>query len=345
MKYLAKTFTLTDVQPGSIIEYSFTYDFSEHLIYDSHWILSDDLFTKQAVFSLKPYNNPYSRFNIRWMWQGLPQGTAPPTQGKDSLIRLEAQNIPAFQSEDFMPPANELKARVDFVYSDDASYREPESYWRNVGKRRYADLEHFIDKRNAMQQAVAQIVSPQDPPEVKLEKIYHRVQKLRNTSYEVAKTEQEEKREQTKKTVNVEDIWNRGYGNEVQLTWLYLALVRAAQIEADGIWVASRSSYFFSPKTESDSNRLNANVVVAKANGKEIFCDPGSKFSPFGLLPWYETAVTGIGTQREEPWGFSLAEARRILERSVVGRTDWTIAARRTLVHDLLCPAAPGRVR
>ncbi len=299
VKYLAKTFTLTDVQPGSIIEYSFTYDFTEHLLYDSHWILSDELFTKQAVFSLKPYNTPFARFNIRWMWQGLPPGAAPPKQGADSVIRLEAQNIPAFQSEDFMPPANELKARVNFIYSDDPGDRDPESYWRNVGKRRYAEVEHFIDKRNAMQQAVAQIVSPQDPPEVKLEKIYYRVQKLRNTSYEVAKTAQEEKREQTKKTLNVEDIWTRGYGTGVQLTWLYLALARAAQIDADGVWVASRNSYFFNPKTESDSNRLNSNIVVAKANGKEIFCDPGSKFSPFGLLPWYETAVAGLQLNKD----------------------------------------------
>ncbi len=299
VKYLAKAFTLNDVEPGSIVEYSYTYDYKEHVLYDSHWILSEDLFTKRAVFSLKPYSGFYTKFNVRWMWQSLPPGTVPPKQGPDSVIRLEAKDIPAFQSEDFMPPANELKARVDFIYSDDSSDSQPEIYWKNVGKRRYADLEHFIDKRNAMQQAVSQIVSPQDSPEVKAEKIYYRVQQLRNTSYEVAKTEQEEKREQTKKTVNVEDIWARGYGSGPQLTWLYLALVRAAQLEADGLWVASRNNYFFNPKVESDAGRLNANAVVLKANGKEIYCDPGSKFSPFGLLPWYATGVTGLRLDKD----------------------------------------------
>ena len=42
-----------------------------------------------------------------------------------------------------------------------------------------------------MEQAVAQIVSPNDSQEVKLRKIYDRVQQIRNTSYEVQKTEQE----------------------------------------------------------------------------------------------------------------------------------------------------------
>ena len=299
VKYLAKTLTLTDVQPGSVIEYSYTYDFTEHLIFDSHWILSEDLFTKRAVFSLKPYNSPYNRLSVRWMWQGLPPGTDLPKESPDHVIRLEARNIPAFQTEDFMPPANELKARVDFIYSDDPNDKDPDVFWKNVGKKRYADLDHFIDKRNAMQQAVAQIVTPQDPPEEKLKKLYYRVQQLRNTSYEAAKTEQEEKREQTKKTVNVEDIWSRGYGNGLQLTWLYLALVRAAGLEADGVWVASRNAYFFSPKVEVDSHRLNANLVVVKLTGREILCDPGAKFTPFGLLPWYETGVAGLRLDKD----------------------------------------------
>src|SRR5882757_5672625 len=37
LKYLAKTFTLSDVQPGSIIEYHYTIDFAEYLVFDSNW--------------------------------------------------------------------------------------------------------------------------------------------------------------------------------------------------------------------------------------------------------------------------------------------------------------------
>jgi len=119
LKYLAKTFTLPDVQVGSIIEYYFTRDLAEMLIFDSHWILSQDLYTKSAKFSLKPYRSEYQQFSCRWSWQDLPPGTAQPKEGPDHVVRLEAQNIPAFQTEDFMPPENELKARVDFTYGDE----------------------------------------------------------------------------------------------------------------------------------------------------------------------------------------------------------------------------------
>jgi hypothetical protein len=49
VKYLAKTLTLPDVQVGSIIEYHYTYDMTEHYIYDSHWLLSDELFTGSCL--------------------------------------------------------------------------------------------------------------------------------------------------------------------------------------------------------------------------------------------------------------------------------------------------------
>ena len=244
-KYLAKTLALPDVRPGSIIEYSYTYDFPEYLIYGSHWILNEDLFTRRAVFTLKPYSMPYSTANVRWSWQGLPPGTDPPKEGPDHIIRLEARDIPGFQTEDLMPPANEVKSRVDFMYSGDLDDKTPETYWKNVGKIRYAELEHFIDKNKAMQQAVAQMVSPQDAPEEKAKKIYYRVQQMRNTSYEPSKTEQEEKREQTKKLTNVQEVWSRGFGDREQLTWLYLALVHAAGLEVDGVWVSVATTISF----------------------------------------------------------------------------------------------------
>jgi hypothetical protein len=44
---------------------------------------------------------------------------------------------------------------------------------------------------------------------------------------------------------------------------------------------------------------LNDNVVLVKLNGKDIYCDPGTAFTPFGLLPWAETAVQGLRLDKE----------------------------------------------
>lgn len=192
-----------------------------------------------------------------------------------------------------MPPENELKARVDFVYDRELPEKDADKFWQRIGKKRNGALEGFVGKRKAMEEAVSQIVSPNDTPEVKLRKIYDRVQQIRNTSYEIRKTEQEEKRDKEKAIANVEDIWKRGYGDGVQLTWMFLALARAAGFEAYGCWVADRRQYFFNPKLMK-SGELDSNVVLVKVNGKDIYFDPGGAFTPYGMLTWYETGVTGL---------------------------------------------------
>jgi hypothetical protein len=298
VKYLAKVFTLPNVQKGSIIEYSYTYDFPDNWIYDSRWILSEELFTKEAHFSLKGYNPDYAVVYMHWSWRGLPPGTDAPAQGQDKVIRLVARDIPAFQTEDYMPPANELKSRVDFVYSYEKPELDQNKFWSEVGKRRYERLNSFLGKRGALQGAVNQIVSPSDDPEMKLKKLYARVQQLRNTSYELRRTAQEEKRDKTKENKNIEDVWKHGYGDGVELTWLYVGLARDAGFESYGVYVADRMNYFFD-QSQMDSFRLDSNVALVKAGGKDIYCDPGAKFASFGLLPWYETGVQGLRLDKD----------------------------------------------
>lgn len=315
MKYLARTFTLDDVQVGSIIEYYYTKDYYEQgsrglgflyfSLYRSEWILSRELFTKKARFSLKPYLGEVaagvyrSRYSVRWV-NSLPAGAPPPQIGADNVVRLEVSAIPAFQKEDFMPPVNELTYRVNFVYEAAANPKDQASYWKDFGKNKNSQLESFVGKRGAMEQAVGQIVSPGDSPEVKLRKLYDRVQQLRNTTYEPQKTEQEQKRAQEKsaESVNAEDVWKRGYGNRVELTWLFLGLARAAGFEASGCWVSDRKNYFFSPLT-MESGKLDANVVLVKLNGKDLYLDPGGAFTPFGMLNWSETSVTGLRLDKD----------------------------------------------
>jgi hypothetical protein len=295
LKYLAKTFTLPDVQAGSVIEYHYTYDLHEGYVYDSHWILSDEVFTKYAKFSLKPNKD----FGLLWSWPvGLPAGAAPPKQEIGGLIRMEARNIPAFQIEDFMPPENELKFRVDFTYHEGDVEKEPEKFWKKYGKKLNDRAEGFMGKRKAMEQAVAQIVSANDAPEIKLQKIYARVQQAHNTSFDLEKTEQEQKRDKLKEIGNVEDLWKEGRGNARQINWLFVALARAAGFDAYSVYISARSQYFFKPEI-MNASQLNGDVALVKLNGKDIYCDPGSKFASFGLLPWEETFVKGLRLDKD----------------------------------------------
>ncbi len=288
--FMAKTFTLPDVQIGSIIEYHYMTDYNEAYVYDSNWVLSNELFTRHAKFSLKP--NP--DFALRWNWpEGLPAGTQPPKEDHGT-IRMDAQNIPAFLVEDFMPPENEMKFRVDFIYSEETSLeKDPAKFWKAESKKQNDKVENFVNKKKAMEQTVAQIVAGGDSQDAKLRKIYAKVQQLRNLNYENEKSQQEQKREKQKEVTNVEDLLKRGYGNGTQITWLFMALARAAGFDASPVLVARRSDHFFKAIV-MNARQLNDNLVLVKLEGKDLYFDPGTAFTPYGMLPWWETSVSGL---------------------------------------------------
>jgi hypothetical protein len=285
---MAKTFTLPLATVGSILELRYTLRLDYRYIYDSHWILNADLFTRFAKFSLRPAEG----FALTYSWpRGLPTGTNPPLD-KHSQVELEVRNVPAFVSEEFMPPEDEMKYRVDFIYSNDEYVtKDPVEYWKHFGKQTFRTAEHFMDEPRAMQRAVAQIVTPADDAETKLRKLYARVLQMRNLDYESDLSQQE--RAKLKDNDDVEDVWDHGYGSGNQLTLLYAALARAAGTNADIVFVSTRDQYIFNPRI-MNSSQLNAYVVLVNLNGRQMFLDPGVAFTRFGFLPWFESSVQGL---------------------------------------------------
>jgi Domain of Unknown Function with PDB structure (DUF3857) len=295
VKVKAKVFTAPDVQVGSIIEYHFNYDFEDQYIFNSYWPVSDELFTRKAVFSLVPFKE----WPVRWDWPaGLPAGTAPPKTGPDGILRMTATDVPAFLEEEYMPPENELKFRVIFIYSEDGFEMDPQKFWHKFDKKEYGRMESFIDKKKELEAAVSQITAPNDPPDLKLRKIYTRVEQLRNLSFEPPRSEQEAQRDKLKKNDNAADVLKNGYGYGYEITWTFLALARAAGLESYGLMLSRRNEYFFNEK-RMDKRELDSNAVLVKVNGKDLFFDPGAMFVPYGLLPWEETGVKGMKLDKD----------------------------------------------
>lgn len=307
IKKKARTFTLPAVQVGCVLEYYYTVDFADRYIYDSHWILNDVLFTKAAEFSLKPYvNDSYNNWHLGWTWENMPAGATLPTQDNRGIVHMHLSNVPAFLIEDLMPPENQLKGRVDFKYTHEILESDPAKYWASAGRKANGDVDGFLGKPKNLEHIVAEIVGPNDSPEVKLRKIHARVQQLRNTSFEVEKTEAQEHREKEKDPTSADDAWKKGYANGAQITWLFLGLARAAGLEAYDVRVPDRGEYFFNSRV-LDRDRLDDDIVLVKLDGKNIYCDPGTIYTPFGLLPWQETGVQGLQLDKKDPaWVDSL---------------------------------------
>ena len=295
-KLLAKIFTIPNVQVGSIVEYRYVHRLRYGWIYDSRWILNADLYTEHAKFSLEGAPMP----SLRWSWsRGLPEGSVGP-KNDGNRIRLETHDIPAFVEEEDMPPANEMRMRVDFIYDLDPSpASKQEDFWKNRGHRLYQDVQRFAVVNRTTTQAVGQIIAATDSPETKLRKIYARVAQLHNLSYE-SSAQREAKQEKPESIHDAADVWQKGYGDNRQISQLLLALVRAAGIDADPVLIATRDQYFFN-KALMNASQLNSCLVVVKVDGNDVYLDPGTPFTPFGMLPWWDTGVEGLRLTKDGP--------------------------------------------
>lgn len=293
LKIQAKTFTLPEVEVGSIIEYRYTLS---PWPLNTHWTIQHELFTRRARFFFRPYLQ--SSYNIRWVSYLSRGRPGPVSNEKEGTVELAVQNLPAFHKEEFMPPEKMLQERVAFYYTREWD-ETPDAFWKREGKEWHDVAEKFIGKRKGIEQAVAAIVDPADPPETKLRKLYARVQQIRNLSYEEEKTEKEEKREKLKDSNNVEDVWKRGYGWRDEITRLFVALARAAGFQAASARVSQRDEYFFM-RDLLDWRQLNNEVAIVRLGDRDRFFDPATPFCPFGLLRGYRAGVQGL---RLDPQG------------------------------------------
>ncbi len=309
--YQVKSFSLPDVQVGSIVEYRYSQRYDDHTFYAPDWEVQTELFQKKASFEFIPYSGmlhlAHDRVGRGVAWtSSLPKGIKPveidlitgtqlgSSRQATGHVDLAMTNIPPIVREPHMPPVAVLRYRVQFYYMVGD---KQEDFWKDEGKFWNKDVENFVGRKNGVSEAVAQTVSAADSPEVKARKLYAYVSHFDNWSYEPPKAEQEEHALGIKLDRGAEDVIRQHGGSHDDLNKLYVAMLRTAGIPAWLMWVASRDQQFFEPALLTTS-QLTAEIVITQLNGKESFLDPGTKFCPFGLLDWRYSNVGGL-RQRE----------------------------------------------
>src|SRR5438045_655549 len=118
VKVMAKTFSIPDVQPGSIVEYTYSrnwpYDF---FCPTTRWWVQRDIPIVRFSLWIKPYGSRGGTFDYSSFFTGvgIPDGKMPTKNGDHFEVTME--NIPAFEKEAYAPPEDELKPRVELHYT------------------------------------------------------------------------------------------------------------------------------------------------------------------------------------------------------------------------------------
>ena len=300
-----KVFNLPSVEVGSILEYSYQINTDDNYQSSPSWDVQQPYFIHQAHYAFTPWKGflkgPQGEtsmylINYRGVVQDtliamsiLPPGVAPKT---DTIGRysLDLTDIPASPDEEYMPPVKSILYQVNFYYKDSSS---PEQYWTDEIKYWSKQVDHFAEPSKPIHDAVAGIVAPTDTDLVKAQKIYKAVQALENTSFTRTKDKAELKQLGLKEAKRAEDTWTQKSGTRQDITLLYLAMLRAAGLQAYDMKVVNRDRSIFFPGYLY-FGQFDDDLVIAKIDGKEMILDPGEKMCPFQTVHWKHSAASGI---------------------------------------------------
>ena len=162
-----------------------------------------------------------------------------------------------------------------------------------MGKDIYNRVQHFIGNSNDVKQAAKDAIGDETEPGLKLRRLYERVQKIRNLSYERERTAEERKKENLKKNDNAADVLKHGYGYRDDITRLFAAMARASGFDVSILEVSDREDKLFDKSVLSESE-LDTEIVLVKLDTAEIYLDPGTRFCPYGLLRWMRTSTEAL---------------------------------------------------
>ena len=320
----ARVFNLPSVELGSILEYRWTLPMGEGTVegvtndrqgfMDSalassipFWDVQREIFVHKEHFYFNPLNdlekNVTGNQSITHYVNGeiasyllysahLPAGaqvghTPPPK----SDFSLDLQDVPPFEHESNAPPEQGRVFAVRFYYSP---YPSGDAFWTGEGKRWAKEIDHAAEPTGDLKSVAGQITAGAANDDERARKLYDAVQVLDNTAFSRERSETERMQLGMRREVrNAQQVWSEKRGTRNEIATVYLALARAAGLQASAMSVADRGQRIFDPGYLS-LDQLTVTLAVLHINGNDVFLDPGEKLLPYGQLRWSHQLCGGL---------------------------------------------------
>ncbi|MGA2809469.1 MAG: DUF3857 and transglutaminase domain-containing protein, partial [Terracidiphilus sp.] len=242
-------FTLPSVEVGSILEYRLQIRYSDDTVSSPSWAVQQPYLVHKAHYFFRPgltggrtITDSRGMVLDRLMYGGMIDKGNKVVEDIKGSYTLDLSDIPAVPDEDWMPPLNTLKQRVEFYYTYAQSGSE---FWQTEGKRWSKEAEEFSKPTGTLKKAAAEMVASGDSDEQKAAKIYAAVMKLDNSDFTRKKSDAERKKEKLKAIHNAEDVWKQQSGSSDDIALLYVALARAAGLKVWPMQVVNRNRAIF----------------------------------------------------------------------------------------------------
>ncbi len=271
----------------------------------TRWEVQDDLFTRRARYEYIsfPYIGFYFDGPCRLSWVAHKLENARPVI-KGSRLELELENIPAFKEEEYMTSPEAEQMSVDVFYLD-RRITGSDEFWKRESEVWQKSAERFIGDPAKAAPKAKELVADAEDPTLRLKRLYDGVQKIRNLSYEKGLTRKQKKEQKIKSNRSVAEVLDRGYGVRSDITRTFVALARAAGLEAEVIRVSNRDDKLFRINLLSFYDQMDSEAALVKLGDRTMVFDPATPFCPFGLVHWSRSNAAALRYSDKPPAFFT----------------------------------------
>jgi Domain of Unknown Function with PDB structure (DUF3857)/Transglutaminase-like superfamily len=285
----AKIFSMPAVEPGVIIEYRYRQVYPAGFRY-FQLDLQSELFTRKLHYEIQPLFAP--KLDVRWITFNTkdPKRFAPTWDG---VFEIRAENIAPFRHEPLMPPELGIKMWGWLYYSGEFE-TDPAKYWRTYARRMHDRAKDETRPTPMIRRVVSAMTLATDDANQKIARLYDYVQKEIHNLGEAKEGEESEIEVDLKKNAGVDDTLRRRYGTPRDINRLFIAMLRAAGLDARVAELTTRDENFFH-RSFPDAFQFNSEVAaVLRRDGALQFFDAGTPYCPRGMLSWEKEGVTAL---------------------------------------------------
>jgi Domain of Unknown Function with PDB structure (DUF3857)/Transglutaminase-like superfamily len=302
------TFTLPDVQVGSIVEYRYQVRY-DRFQSAPEWQVQQPYFVHKAHYVFIPAEQFAPNRSLGGSSGGisdaaiignhgemmtdirsanvLPPGKEVKQDGLGNWF-VDLTDLPAIPHEPFSPPLGEQIYHVNFFYTFTPDAKE---FWQKEMALWSKDVNEYTAPTGLIKSTVEEVTAGLTSPLDKAKKLYALVEKLENRDFSgnaapFVATDYVPRG-------SVEGVLEHKSGNGEELALLYLSLARTAGLDARPVRITGRDRSTFNAQMQ-DTSQLDAVVIGVNIDGKEVVLDPGQKMAPFQTLHWSHAGAGGV---------------------------------------------------
>ena len=279
IKVKAKSFAIPNIEPGVIVEYKYKEVRRSSWASNMRMVFQQDIPVQNITYYFKPYDNTrYLTFNM---------ADNKFVKDKGGFYRATMTNVPALKNEVKMPPEDEVRSWLLLYYTDDKN-GDAMNFWSRVGGVivRVFDIKEILKPDKDIKNAAAEITAGANSADEKLARIHEFCKtKIRNLTYDANLTD--EQREEIKPNKSAEETFKKKQGTDDEINSLFASLADASGFETRIAFGGNRSEKFFNV-SQAHPSFIHYSAVAVKVNERWKYYDPGSYFTTYGSLPWFE---------------------------------------------------------